>query len=123
MMAEVPVRLPAVTPVITGAEVTGGVVTGGVTEPPPVQVRTVIEYGAKESAADGLKLAIVFVTGEITIADSFVSVRLADVSRVRCTLPEGALTPLKVTGRAAVRCRLKTTSELWDPLEKAKDCR
>ena len=60
---------------------------------------------------DGLKLAVVLVTGATTIADSFVSVKLADVSRVRCTLPEGALAPLKVTGSVAVRCRLKTTSE------------
>ena len=80
-------------------------------EPPPVQVRRVIEYGGNESAAAGLKLALVLVTGETTSAVSFVSVRLGDVSSVTCTVPDGALVPLKVTGSAAVRCRLKTTSE------------
>ena len=50
-------------------------------------------------------------SGEITSDVSLVSLILAEVSVVNCTVPEGALLPLKVTGSAAVRWRLNTISE------------
>ena len=104
-VAEIPV---AAMLVITGAE-----------DVPPVHVKTVIEYGGNDRAAAGSKLVRVLTTGEITSAFSFVSVMLADVNKVTRTVPEGEFAPVKVTGRVAVRCKLNTTSDEVDPLEKA----
>jgi hypothetical protein len=107
---------------VADTDAIAGSVGEGVLVPPP-HVMSVIEKGGRLSGFDELKLLTLLTTGVTTCEVSFVSVRRADVSTVICTLPAGAFGPLKVTGRLAVRCRLKTTTELPELFENAKDCR
>jgi hypothetical protein len=46
-----------------------------------------------------------------TLALSFVSVGFADVNCCIWTVPLGAFWPVKITGRVALRDKLKTTAE------------
>jgi hypothetical protein len=58
---------------------------------------------------------------EIVSELSLVSAGEADVSSSISTVPEGALTPLKATCSVDDRLRLKTTTDIVDPLAKAND--
>jgi hypothetical protein len=101
MTADVLVILVAVTAVITGA----------CAEPCEFQVKTVIEYGGKERLVAPLKPLRVDDAIFTTLPLSFVSVKFAEVNCCICTVPVGALAPLKVTGRVELRDKLNTTAE------------
>jgi hypothetical protein len=103
---------------ITGA---GNGAVGAAVLPP--HVRTVIEYGGSERPEEALKLLSVELVILTTLEVSLVSVGLADVNCCIWTVPEGALDPLKVTGSALLRDRLKTMAERLLPLAKANECR
>ena len=82
-----------------------------------------MEKGGREYSAPGVKpVRVVFVMLTLPVV-SFVFVRLAEVNWPTDTVPNGALVPEKVTGRAALLLRLKTTRLLLlDPSLKAKLC-
>jgi len=84
-------------------------------------VSTVIENGGSDRPVAGLKPLSVLLTGSTTSAVSLLSVMLAEVICVICTVPEGALGPEKVTGRAVVWLRLNTIVDTWLPFWKAND--
>ena len=94
---------------------------------PPVE-NTVMEYGGNEYGVAGLKLLTLLcvgpaMTGVSVNRPALLLVRFVEVNWLMTTLPLGALTPEKVTGRDPLRLRLKTTALFCVPLVKANDCK